>query len=774
MRDKFKKLTSVAIAGTMAFATVALSACDKNYKGTKLDGFDAAATVTSNGGFAVKKGDYVYFINGQEDYKAENKYGEVTKGALMRIKSSDLTSGNFDKAQTVVPMLFSAQNFDAGIYLYGDSVYFATPTADKDLDGNVANNWIDFKSAKLDGSEAMKSNYFRLENNSVQYRFVEENGVVYCLYVDGGNLYSYNTATNTKTTLVVGASTYYFDKTDAENANVYYLMDVTNNIDSNNSTTFDYNQVYSVNAAATAKVGEVDGKITYSVYPDGDETKTAYRTYSFSKSYMDERNDEAKKNDQEAVYDYKDYATMPYVNLGTLVLDGRGSAAELNKQTQYNDVDAGTNENEPYGYTYTLQSQENGGLYFKRKNNTFGAAEKLYYVANETVAESAWKSVSGNASVTTITDDTANATASAVYYKTAENKLAYIYLADGKIVRVVDGEKVTMEESTTSATLWMVKDGYLYYTMAGTNGDTLLRINVNGTKQDYNRAFGYEEYFTSKFVFVDYNSGWYMPEIIDNVLLFSNAESVGSLSYNYVWAFNMNGENGLMTAEELNAVNDKYEEANEKISEIAKSDSDVEAVLNYVFRTGKVDKYDAIKGDEKYFDEDQKAKIASFVEDTTESYRQSYFVNMLGAYKTADFDSIEEYWVEYVTPDVDEEEVEEEGLEGWQIALIVVGSVLVAGGIAGAIAYFVVSAKKKEKEQARASEIANAYKNKIDVTDDKSVDVYSDEETKVETTEEATAETEEVVETVEEVVEAVEAVETEEVVEAVEEAETQE
>jgi hypothetical protein len=55
---------------------------------------------------------------------------------------------------------------------------------------------------------------------------------------------------------------------------------------------------------------------------------------------------------------------MPYVNLGTLVLDGRGSAAELNKQTQYNDVDAGTNENEPYGYTYTIQSYENGGLYF--------------------------------------------------------------------------------------------------------------------------------------------------------------------------------------------------------------------------------------------------------------------------------------------------------------------------------------------------------------------------------------------------------------------------
>lgn len=768
MRDKFKKLTSVAIAGTMAFATVALSACDKNYKGTKLDLPDgyASAEVTDNGGFAVKKGDYIYFINGQEDYTAENKYGEVTKGALMRIKASDLTSGNYEEAQTVVPMLFSAQNFNAGIYLYKDSVYFATPTSDKDLDGNVANDWIDFKSAKLDGSSTMKSNYFRLENNAVQYRFVEVNDVVYCLYVDGGNLYSYNTVDNELTTLVVGASSYYFDETDAENANVYYLMSVTNNIDSNNSSTFDYNQIYSVNAAATAKASEQDGKITYSVYPDGDESKTAYRTYSFDKEYLEEQNDEAKKNDQDKPYDFKDYATMPYVNLGTLVLDGIGSAAELNKKTQYNDVDAGTNENEPYGYTYAIQSYENGGLYFKRTRNTFGVAQKLYYVADETVANSAWKSVAGNASVTYITDDTTNATTDAVYYKTADGELAYIYIVDGKIVRVIGDEKVTMEESTTGASLWMVKDGYLYYTMAGTNGDTLLRINVNGEKQNYNRAWGDEEYFTSKFVFVDYNSAWYMPEIIDNVLLFSNAESFGSYSYNYVYAFNMNGENGLMKAAELNAINDKYDEANEKISEIAKSDADVEAVLNYVFRTGTVNEYEAIKDNEEYFDDDQKAKIQSFIDDTTASYRQSYFVNMLGSYKTEDADEIKQSWVDYITPDIAEEEEEDEGLEGWQIALIVVGSVLVVAGIAGAVAYYVISAKKKEEEKARASQVVNAYKKRIDVTDDKTVDVYSDEE-ETEATEEAeTAETTEEVEAVEEVTEVAE--------ETVEETEQQE
>ena len=731
MRDKFKKLTSVAIAGTMAFATVALSACgDKNYKGTKLDGFDATATVTDNGGFAVKKGDYVYFINGQEDYTAENKYGEVTKGALMRIKSSDLTSGQYDKAQTVVPMLFSAQNFDAGIYVYGDRVYYATPTSDKDLDGQVANDWIDFKSAKLDGSETMKGNYFRLEDNAVQYRFVEENGVVYCLYVDGGNLYSYNTQSNQKTTLVVGATNYYFDESDAENANVYYEMSVTNNIDSDNSTTASYNQIYLVNAAASATIKEADGKITYSVYPEGDTSKTAYREYSFKKSYLDEKNADAKKADTDAPYNFKDYATMPYVNLGTLVLDGIGSAADINEKTQYNDVDAGTNENEPYGYTYTIQGYENGGLYFTRKNNTFGVSEKLYYVANSVVADSEWKSVAGNASVTYIADDLTKASTSAVYYKTTAGDLAYIYLDEEKIVRVIGDQEVIMEESASGATLWTVEAGYLYYTMAGSNGNTLFRINVNGaTAIDYNRAYGDKEYQSSKFNFVDFTSDWYKPEIIDNVLLFANAESVGSYSYNYIWAFNMNGANGLMTAEELNVFSDKYDEANKKISEVANGDSDVENVLNYVFRTGKVDKYTVIKNNDEYFDDDQRDVIASFVGDVTESYRQSYYVSMLGSYKTEDAEEIDAYWTDYVTPDLEEEEeTEDEGLETWQIILLIASGVIVGGGIGGFIAYFVHESAKKKEEAARANEIANAYKKRIDVTDDKSVDVYSDEE----------------------------------------------
>ena len=753
MRDKFKKLIGVALAGTMMLG--ALAGCsDKNYQGDKLDGFDAAAEVKqgTNGGFAVQKGDWIYFINGHEDYTATNEYGEVVKGSLLRIKETDLKAKNYSKTDTVVPMLFVAQNFDAGIYIYDDLVYYATPTTDKDLDGNTENTWIDFKSAKLDGSSTMKGNYFRLENNAVQYRFVKVENVVYCLYVQDGALYSYNTATDKTTTLVKGASTYYFDESNAENPNVYYTMSVTHNIDSDHSTVANYNQIYSVNAAATAETK--DGEYTVK-----DETGATYRTYKFKKSFMEDKNEEAKEEDkkidkEDLPYDLDDYSTYPYVNLGKLVLDGRGSFDNANPATQYNDTDAGEAVS-PYGYTYTIQSYENGGLFFKKKDN-MSAKEYLYYVSNDAVKAATWKSVGSNSEAELVADDLATATADAVYYTDANNKQAYIYLADAKIYKVEGGETVTMEETAGEATLWTIEGDYLYYYTAGTNGNNLKRINYTGEKRDYNLTFGEEEYWTSTVGFIDWNSAWYKPEFFGNVLLYSNAQAVGSSSYNYVWAFDMTGANGVMTAEELNAVVDNYDEAQEKISEVADGDTKVKNVLDYVFRTGSTSLYDTIKDEEDYFDDEQKELIKNYALDTTETYRQSYYVNFLGKLSEADSEAIEEAWLTTITPATEEEETTEEekdGLETWEIVVICVAGVILIGGVVFAIVYFVSADKKKKADQEAAQNTVSAYKKKIDTTDDKSIDVYADdEETTTETVEEETNEevVEEVTETAEE------------------------
>ena len=126
----------------------------------------------------------------------------------MRISKTDLAAEKYDQAKIVVPSLFTAQDFNAGLYIYGDYVYYATPTTDKAVeDGTVQNDWIDFKRAKLDGTDTMSGYYFRLSNNAANYRFVQgEDKTVYCMYVESGALKSFNTTTKKTTVLVKNAA----------------------------------------------------------------------------------------------------------------------------------------------------------------------------------------------------------------------------------------------------------------------------------------------------------------------------------------------------------------------------------------------------------------------------------------------------------------------------------------------------------------------------------------------------------------------------------------
>ena len=116
MRDKFKKLTCIVAAATLAVTAASFAGCSDSYS-NKVPGNDIFTDEAAvyNGGFAVEKGNYVYFINGAEEYTASNKYGDVVKGALMRISKTDLLNKDYSKTVTVVPMLFVAQNYNAGI-----------------------------------------------------------------------------------------------------------------------------------------------------------------------------------------------------------------------------------------------------------------------------------------------------------------------------------------------------------------------------------------------------------------------------------------------------------------------------------------------------------------------------------------------------------------------------------------------------------------------------------------------------------------------------------
>ncbi len=734
MRDKMKKTLGILLATVCVGATFV--GCGKGtlkYEGDSLDGYVSDAAVSSNGGFAVEKGDYVYFINGQEEAEGENTYGEVVKGALMRIKKADLLANNFSDVRTVVPALFAAKDYDAGIFIYGDYVYYATPTTDRTASGETASSYVDFKRAKIDGTEGPSKDYFlRLEDNASRYRFVQENGVVYCLYEEGGALKSVNTETKAIHTLASGVkSAFFFDAENPENPNVYYTMSVT----AEDGSAQSYDQVYCVNAGATAQANKDDAK--YTVYnAKGEKVKE----YSFNKADMEEANKQAKENKTEEPYNLSDYSTYPYVNLGTLVLDGIGSADYI-PQTQYNWENKASIVGTSYeydGYTYTLGEDcyQNGTLYFTRqavgaKTDSDGVDNKLYYLSDATVKAAGWSSITGNNTVenNVVALKTTNAATGAALYYTKGNVQYYIYVANSNLYKAgydpVNGEiaPVRIAQGVGTPTLWKLDrdNEEVYFYADNGNGCSLSRVNYGGEEDDYNTLHASKEYQVVSLDYLVFNADWYNPEFFGDTVLFSNAQSFGDATFDYIYATKMG------TVEQIEAANETYKEVQDEIAKYS-SYSDLQKAMEYYYRTGSTaifeeyrDQYSKSKGEK--FDEFVKMFAA---DGAFYGKMESNLLAQVGPTSAADKEAMDEAWTNVLRKYVEEEEEEENGMKAW-LKWLLIGCAI--GVVAAGAVVTAIMLKKKQQKKAEAEATVNAYKRKkIDTTDDKSIDVYADDE----------------------------------------------
>ncbi|MBQ8446502.1 MAG: hypothetical protein IJX31_01850 [Clostridia bacterium] len=774
---KGTKILSLAAALTLGVSTVAFAGCgeDKGYKGEEtLAEYQAAMTVnggevSSNGGFVVEKGGYVYFINGVESTTADNGYGTPVKGSLMRIAKSDLESGKYDQAKIVIPSLFTAQDFTAGLYIFGDYVYYATPTTDKNVSGQTGNSYIDFKRAKLDGTEApMSDYYFRLPSSAV-YRFVQVSSVdrnsdgeddVFCLYEEGTTLKSYNTATREDTVLVKGAADYFYDTKDLTNPNVYYVMSVTYALEQDRTIPADYNQIYCVNAAAQVK--DVDANAAS--YTVADKSGNEVRTYDFDEKAMN-------KNASARGYDLGDYTTYPYVNLGELVLDGVGYVSEYshyNEEKKENITTATAKEAQ--GYTYAIKryetSGDNVGLYFTRTAcvETAEAVTKMFYLEDGEALASGWNTVDGNNSVDIVAHKASDIPDTSIFEIDEENgKRTYTYLyvateSAGSVsntvinkVTVKQGEKygdITKKSfpltfDASGATLWKTNGDYLYYYTNGSKGKNLARINyTSNDRDDYNSIVGGEEYKPTKVPFVEYNNGWYQPEFISvngkDVLVYANAQNYGTStsSYNYVYATTLG------STEDLIKANEDYEAYTEYLAEYESgdnADSDVVNLIKYLFgsqldvteeaKAEYIAKFNKSNNDE---DETEAKEFYQAILDKFDASKEGYiknvtaYTNCISRMTEDDVEAINEGWDGLLLYPEEDEPVVDEGMATWLIWLIVIGSVIVvAAAVSVPVALHI---KKKKAAKREADAIVNSYKRKrIDTTDDKTIDVYADE-----------------------------------------------
>lgn len=139
--------------------TITLTGCGE--KGLA-DNPPLEATVTSNGGMAVIKGDYLYFVNGYVNETSltdkDNKAGHVTKGAIYRTK---LSNGEIvkdkdgfligDRTDRVVSKVVGFGK--GGFYIMDNYIIYATPCREISSDSDeLQTSRVEFHRINIDGT----------------------------------------------------------------------------------------------------------------------------------------------------------------------------------------------------------------------------------------------------------------------------------------------------------------------------------------------------------------------------------------------------------------------------------------------------------------------------------------------------------------------------------------------------------------------------------------------------------------------------------------------
>ena len=272
MKKIFKGLTVCVLSLCMGLGLFACGGVNWNAE-KEVTLKDGGAVITRTlGGFMAETDKYVYFINGIGSSTANNTFGAPVKGALLAADKSDLS-----KYCVVVPKLFVAGDYDAGVYIYGDYVYYGSPSTEKNAAGNIASDELVFARTKLDGTAT--ETFLTVKTLSTQYRIMQgADGDVYIVYYDSDEsaLISFNTADRTSVTVAktaldveseaLAAYTFVDNSATGDAAVIYTTTVYTDEYDAKAAESDDYerdtakyNKVYAYKAGDAVE-GDCAGK----------------------------------------------------------------------------------------------------------------------------------------------------------------------------------------------------------------------------------------------------------------------------------------------------------------------------------------------------------------------------------------------------------------------------------------------------------------------------------------------------------------------------------
>ena len=175
-----KRIVSLIVAALLLVCVLGAFCACESYKADPIaNPGNKNAVVESNGGLVVKQGDYLYFVNGYSDYLStsgkDNWFGNVVKGAIVRVSYNGGALG--DDYTIVVPKSVMASSANVGFSIFGEWIYYVSPSAEEDRSGAVQTDTLQFLRTKLDGTDTQL--ILEWDNTSVQYKYTASALVYY-------------------------------------------------------------------------------------------------------------------------------------------------------------------------------------------------------------------------------------------------------------------------------------------------------------------------------------------------------------------------------------------------------------------------------------------------------------------------------------------------------------------------------------------------------------------------------------------------------------------
>ena len=234
-----KKLFSIIAICFVIISIFTMSGCAITLTG----GPASSDPVTGNGSLSVKKGDYLYFVNGYVSNSslsgADNNYGVAKNGAIYRAKlengklmydiSEDEDGEEVKTLKNVELLVPKVAGFEyTSLYIFDETLFFTSPNTEKDNTGKIRFDLTDVFAVSIKGGYPNKiANALNLTSkDNLTFTQVDKN--VYLTYLSDSTLYNVKisgTSAN-KITKIEGVSGFAASNVESEQKYVYYTRSV--------------------------------------------------------------------------------------------------------------------------------------------------------------------------------------------------------------------------------------------------------------------------------------------------------------------------------------------------------------------------------------------------------------------------------------------------------------------------------------------------------------------------------------------------------------------